>query len=405
MLTLQPGNPQKSGYPDGRLALLGSLCLFLSAIEYLIPKPLPFMRIGLANVPLLLALDMVKPREYFLLACIKVLGQGIIGGTFFSYVFVFSLAGTFASAAVMYLLRSLLGKKTLGFPGLGCAGALASNGIQLFLARFFIFGPALRFLVPPFLASGFTAGLILGLMCGYFCRHSQWYNNRAGALTAAKMHVPETGSETNEDAGRREKWRLRRNRTWNTLFNADELFITGLLITLIFLFNRSLESLVVYFALFIILAWISGKKINAVLTIVIISGIVFFNLLSPYGKVLAVIGPFRITQGSLFSGLEKALTLQGLVMLSRAFIKPDLRLPGSIGCLLGESLRILGLMHQRKSSINKGTIVKRIDTMLLELESMHNVNQDPCIRKTRSFKGIILLCIMVSIAFLIGRIW
>ncbi|MDR1230490.1 MAG: heptaprenyl diphosphate synthase, partial [Spirochaetaceae bacterium] len=30
-------------------ALLGAFCLFLSSIEYMIPKPLPFMRLGIAN--------------------------------------------------------------------------------------------------------------------------------------------------------------------------------------------------------------------------------------------------------------------------------------------------------------------------------------------------------------------
>ncbi|MCL2128626.1 MAG: Gx transporter family protein, partial [Treponema sp.] len=175
MLTPQPGRER-----DRSLALLGGLCLFLSAIEYLIPRPLPFMRIGLANLPLLLALDIFGPKDFFLLALLKVLGQGIIGGALFSYVFLFSLAGTFASASVMYLLRRLLGKKHLGFTGLGCAGAMASNGVQLVLARYFIFGPALRFIVPPFLASGFVTGAALGLFCEYFSRHSLWYAKHAG---------------------------------------------------------------------------------------------------------------------------------------------------------------------------------------------------------------------------------
>ena len=103
------------------LALLGSLCLFLSAIEYLIPKPLPFMRVGLANLPLLVALDIFRAKHFFLLALLKVLGQGIIGGTLFSYILLFSLAGTFSAASLMYFLRMLLGKKHLGFTGLSCA--------------------------------------------------------------------------------------------------------------------------------------------------------------------------------------------------------------------------------------------------------------------------------------------
>ena len=64
-LTAQPGKLGK-GLRQGNLkdsevrktiALLGAFCLFLSTIEYMIPKPMPFMRIGIVNLPLMLALD------------------------------------------------------------------------------------------------------------------------------------------------------------------------------------------------------------------------------------------------------------------------------------------------------------------------------------------------------------
>jgi heptaprenyl diphosphate synthase len=369
--------------------------LFLSAIEYLIPKPLPFMRIGLANLPLLLALDIFGPGEFFLLSLLKVLGQGIIGGTLFSYVFLFSLAGTFASAALMYLLRKLLGKKHLGFAGLGCAGAMASNGIQLVLARYLIFGASLRYLIPPFLASGFITGIILGLICEYFCRHSRWY---AGTETE-----PE---ETPPQAAPVQKQQSRRISQWNDLFNADEFLIAGLLMALIFLLSRSLPGRVAQFFFFCLLAGLSGKKINPFATLIFMAGIVFFNLLAPYGKVLAAFGPLRVTQGSLFAGLEKALSLEGLLMLSRACKKSDLRLPGTIGSLLGESLRILELMREKKGMIHRGHIIAGIDRLMLEMEAA-NVNETentPPRKPQRNVKGILLLCVIVILTAVIGLV-
>jgi len=365
-----------------RIALLGSLCLFLSAIEYLIPKPLPFMRIGLANLPLLLALDIFAPGEFFLLALLKVLGQGIIGGTLFSYVFLFSLAGTFVSAALMYLLRKCLGKKYLGFAGLGCAGAMASNGIQLILARYLIFGASLRYLIPPFLVSGFITGIALGLVCEYFCRHSRWYAGTEAETGEAPPEVPAGAAPVPKQR-------------WNKLFNADELFVAGLLMALIFLLNRSLPGRVVQFFFFCLLAGLSGKKINPFAAFIFMVGIVFFNLLAPYGKVLAVFGPLRVTQGSLLAGLEKALSLEGLLMLSRACIRSDLSLPGTIGSLLGESLRILELMREKKNIIRRGHIIAGIDRLMLEMEAV-NVNENaPPRKQQRSVKGIVLLCVIV----------
>jgi len=308
------------------------------------------MRIGLANLPLLLALDLFGAKDFFLLALLKVLGQGIMGGTLFSWVFLFSCAGTLSSAALMYLLRRLLGKKYLGFAGLGCAGAMASNGVQLVLARLLVFGPALRYLAPPFLASGFVTGIALGLVCEYFCRHSKWY-------------------AVHGERGSHEGTKAQRTRREEKMVIPHSLFIAGLLMALIFIVTP-LTARVVLFLVFCVFTRLMGKKINPLITLIIMAGIVFFNVLVPYGKVLAVFGPLRITQGSLLAGLEKAVTLEGLLMLSRACIRSDLKLPGTIGSLLGESLRILELMRNKKGLIRRKHIIAGIDQMMQEIESV-----------------------------------
>jgi heptaprenyl diphosphate synthase len=160
---------------EATAALLGGFCLFLSTLEYLIPKPLPFMRLGLANVPLMLALDILGLKYLVLLVFIKVLGQAIITGTLVSYICLFSLAGTCAAATVMYLLRRLFSPKHLSFIGISVIGALCSNGAQLILARLFIFGAGVKWLVPPFLIAGLLTGMSLGIFCETFISRSRWY--------------------------------------------------------------------------------------------------------------------------------------------------------------------------------------------------------------------------------------
>ena len=44
------------------VSFLGALCMFLSAIEYIIPKPIPFLRVGIANLPMLFSLDIPTGR-------------------------------------------------------------------------------------------------------------------------------------------------------------------------------------------------------------------------------------------------------------------------------------------------------------------------------------------------------
>ena len=162
----------------GDIALLGALCLLLSTIEYMIPKPLPFMRIGIANLPLMLALDIFPFGAFLLLAAIKILGQALVTGTLFSYIFLFSLAGTLLSSVSMYGARRLLGPRRISFVGTGCLGAMMSNTAQLALAWTFVIGRGVRYIAPPFLAAGLVTGVALGLFCGHFAGRSKWYAER-----------------------------------------------------------------------------------------------------------------------------------------------------------------------------------------------------------------------------------
>jgi heptaprenyl diphosphate synthase len=126
----------------------------------------------------MLALDLLPAGSFLSLLLIKVLGQAIISGSLFSYIFVFSATGSAASAAVMFALRRGLRARRIGFVGTGSLGALASNLAQITLARFFVFGESAKFVAPPFLAAGVITGIALGLFCEAFIARSAWYAAR-----------------------------------------------------------------------------------------------------------------------------------------------------------------------------------------------------------------------------------
>ena len=88
-------------------AFLAALAFFLSTVEYMLPRPVPFMRLGLANLPLLFAVDLLPFGPYMVLALVKVMGMSLLTGSLFSYVALFSLAGTLASALIMRGFRKL----------------------------------------------------------------------------------------------------------------------------------------------------------------------------------------------------------------------------------------------------------------------------------------------------------
>jgi heptaprenyl diphosphate synthase len=155
-------------------AFLGALCLFFSAIEYIFPKPVPFFRLGLANLPILVALTFLPGRYIFLLTLLKVLGQGIINGTLVSYVFLFSAAGSFSSVVLMFAAHRLGGRR-ISLVGVSVLGALASNAIQIALSILFIFGSSARIIAPLFMSLGLASGLAVGLFAERFSKTSKWY--------------------------------------------------------------------------------------------------------------------------------------------------------------------------------------------------------------------------------------
>ncbi|HKJ85324.1 MAG TPA: Gx transporter family protein, partial [Spirochaetia bacterium] len=159
-------------------------CLFFSTIEYLFPKPFPFFRLGLANLPILLALDLFSPGYVLLLVLLKVVGQGLLSGTLASYVFLFSIAGSFASALVMLAVHRA-GRRWITLIGVSLFGSLASNIVQVTLSVTFIFGQSAWVIAPPFLGLGVASGLVVGLFAQRFRMRSVWFESMREQLHGA----------------------------------------------------------------------------------------------------------------------------------------------------------------------------------------------------------------------------
>ena len=155
------------------VSLAAAVCLFLASIEYVIPKPLPFLRVGLANLPLLIALDLFPALQFFFLLALKIVGQSLIQGSLFSYPFLFSLCGSLASGAVMLAARRVL-RESSSLIGISILGALASNLVQLTLARYLVFGRSAWMIAPPFLLVGLVSSAVLGFLAQIYRDRSAW---------------------------------------------------------------------------------------------------------------------------------------------------------------------------------------------------------------------------------------
>ena len=147
-----------------RLALLVAMGLALFLFESTIPRPVPWLRLGLANVATLMALSLFGLREAFVVAVLRaVLGSMIVGGLL-NPSFVFSLLGGLVSATMMALVVRFSGG-VFSVVGVSVWGALAHNLSQLALAIIvFVRRWELLSLVPLFLLSSVGTGFFTGVV-------------------------------------------------------------------------------------------------------------------------------------------------------------------------------------------------------------------------------------------------
>jgi hypothetical protein len=161
--------------------------------------------------------------------------------------------------------------------------------------------------------------------------------------------------------------RAARRSRWQALFAPGAIAVAGAAISAAFLFQRSLPLRAAMFACFLAAAWLSGKKVSILGTLLVSAGIVAANLALPVGRVLAQLGPFRITEAALLDGLGKALVFEGLIYASKASILPGLRLPGRFGSLVAAAFVYYDRIVEYKGSLRPATLIADADGLMLRI--------------------------------------
>ena len=333
-----------------------ALCLFLAAVEYAVPKPFPFMRLGLANLPILLSLTKLRKRHVLLLIVFKVLGQALISGTLFSYVFVFSAAGSAASGLTMLLLYTMFHRTgTVSNIGLSISGAFANNCAQVAVARVMVFGENTKYIAPVLFATGLATGLALGVFANTFCARSEWYKN-----------LPAGNTQQNVLHRLRSSCAVPASPVSSIIPRVQ--FISAVILFPVFLLQKNVVIVWGGTVIFYILTMFKrGGKVRLLPSFFMTLGVTFFALLSPYGKVLFSFGSFRITQDALVTGLRKSGILAGMVFLSQFAVSPRLYLPGRIGRFLGSVFAAFNELTAKRIDFKRGHVIEALDSRLLDL--------------------------------------
>ena len=140
------------------------MATILSALETAIPNPMPWIRLGLANLATLLALKWWGMREAFLIVVLRVFLSSLILGRLFQITFWLSFAGSIAACLGMWLVFRCL-EKYFSLIGISIFGAVCHNVTQITVAYFFFIRHATLFsMVPLLLLSSLFSGFIIGIV-------------------------------------------------------------------------------------------------------------------------------------------------------------------------------------------------------------------------------------------------
>ena len=115
-----------------RIALLSAYAIAIHSFENLLPTPIPWLRLGIANIITLATLVLYGFRAAMMVTLIRVTLSSIFIGTFLGPGFIMSFCGGVSSTAAMGITFSLF-PRLFGPVGLSLIGALFHNVSQLFI--------------------------------------------------------------------------------------------------------------------------------------------------------------------------------------------------------------------------------------------------------------------------------
>lgn len=350
------GKQMQSADKKKTIAYASALTFLFSMLETIVPKPLPFFRLGLANIPLLLVLPLLDFPSYLLLLTFKWLGGGLISGTLFSFFGLMSAFATAGGGISMYALWKWGGKKVT-YWGISAFGALVNSLIQLLLSSLYLGRGTWNFL-PLMLSLSLLSSLLV-------------------AFLAFSYPLPEIIPEI---------------RTPQRQTKTDTVPLALALLAIISIaLCTSLPALGIALLLALLLQALTHRRIHPLPYLMVIFSSILISLLVPGGRII-----WRfITSEALRQGFLRGLALSSMMAISQSL--STLNLPFS--SVLSSSFSYYAAL-QATFAEEKGPLKSRI-IAAMRLEG----NAEKKIRIVKVFPTFpyILTCLLIILIVLISR--
>lgn len=151
------------------LSIYTAIAFIFSYIESLFPLPIPFpgIKLGLANLAVVLVLYRHGFISAFSVSMIRNLLNAFTFGSLFG--FLYSLVGSIASLFIMFLLKKIK-HPHISVIGVSCVGGIIHNIGQFAVASCLVGLTAILPYLPFLYFSGLIAGILIGVFA-LFCQN------------------------------------------------------------------------------------------------------------------------------------------------------------------------------------------------------------------------------------------
>lgn len=143
------------------IAIFVTLALVLSYVDSLIPLAImvPGIKIGLANIVIILSLYMIGEKETILISTIRVILSSLLFGTMLT--FAYSMTGAILSLIIMIILKK---RTTLATMTISIIGAVSHNIGQIIMAVIIMSTKEIIYYLPILMITGVISGTIIGVL-------------------------------------------------------------------------------------------------------------------------------------------------------------------------------------------------------------------------------------------------
>ena len=151
------------------LSMLLAMAIVLNMVETLIPIFIPGVKLGLANIIILIMLYEFKPTEALIVNLLRIIIVGLIRSTLLSPTFLMSLTGGILS----YLLMLLFSRGKIFSPiGVSVLGAVGHTVGQIVIANILLDTTAVVYYLPLIALLSVFSGVFSGILARAYLKRS-----------------------------------------------------------------------------------------------------------------------------------------------------------------------------------------------------------------------------------------